>query len=650
MSAHYKPIGKEPLVINGEYQVFSVFCSIRQFKNETVYLCRPIGENIGKWRARSIFMKHLLSLSKYFAQHKWRVLSGFAFIILANVFKTYNPSVVRNAVDSVVKKLNGVHTVVNGNEDVMAQLAMTLLIFLGTYVLVALLEGFFTFMMRQSIIVVSRLIEYDMKNDMYAHYQQLDLAFYRKNNTGDLMNRITEDVSRVRMFVGPSLMYTTNLVCMFVLCTAAMIHVNWELALFVLIPLPFLSLTVYLLNNMINKGSEELQAKLSDITTNAQESYSGIRVIQAYVQEKAMLGFFAKESDDYKKLSMKLAKIESIYFPLITFIVGLSMSLIVYVGGIYVGHGKVTMGNIAEFIMYLNMLTFPVSALGWAVSLTQRAAVSMERINQFMDVKPTVLNTEGRTAAVRGDIEFNNVDFVYPDTGIHALRNISFKIPAGQRWAVVGKTGSGKTTLADLCIRMYDATKGEVKIDGVNIREWNTGQLRNQIGFVPQDIFLFSESIKDNINFGATESTLDRAALYAEHASIHEEIKLFPQGYETVVGERGVTLSGGQKQRISIARALAKEPNILILDDCLSAVDAATEKQIEKNLDKVLAGKTSLIITHRIFSLMYFDNVLVLDNGAIAESGTHEQLAAAGGIYAELYEKQAATEVAADAS
>ena len=650
MSAHYKPIGKEPLVINGEYQVFSVFCSIRQFKNETVYLCRPIGENIGKWRARSIFMKHLLSLSKYFAQHKWRVLSGFAFIILANVFKTYNPSVVRNAVDSVVKKLNGVHTVVNGNEDVMAQLAMTLLIFLGTYVLVALLEGFFTFMMRQSIIVVSRLIEYDMKNDMYAHYQQLDLAFYRKNNTGDLMNRITEDVSRVRMFVGPSLMYTTNLVCMFVLCTAAMIHVNWELALFVLIPLPFLSLTVYLLNNMINKGSEELQAKLSDITTNAQESYSGIRVIQAYVQEKAMLGFFAKESDDYKKLSMKLAKIESIYFPLITFIVGLSMSLIVYVGGIYVGHGKVTMGNIAEFIMYLNMLTFPVSALGWAVSLTQRAAVSMERINQLMDVKPTVLNTEGRTAAVRGDIEFNNVDFVYPDTGIHALRNISFKIPAGQRWAVVGKTGSGKTTLADLCIRMYDATKGEVKIDGVNIREWNTGQLRNQIGFVPQDIFLFSESIKDNINFGATESTLDRAALYAEHASIHEEIKLFPQGYETVVGERGVTLSGGQKQRISIARALAKEPNILILDDCLSAVDAATEKQIEKNLDKVLAGKTSLIITHRIFSLMYFDNVLVLDNGAIAESGTHEQLAAAGGIYAELYEKQAATEVAADAS
>jgi ATP-binding cassette subfamily B multidrug efflux pump len=445
-------------------------------------------------------------------------------------------------------------------------------------------------------------------------------------------------------------MYSANLVCMFVLCTAAMISVNWQLALFVLIPMPFLSLLIYMLNNRINKGSEELQRKLSDITTNAQESYSGIRVIQAYVQEKAMLGFFEKESDEYKELSMKLARVESFYFPLITLIVGLSMSIIVYVGGIYVGHGKVTMGNIAEFIMYLNMLTFPVSALGWAVSLTQRAAVSMERINQFMDVQPTVLNDEGSTAIVKGAIEFRHVDFIYADTGIHAIRDISFKIPAGQRWAVVGKTGSGKTTLADLCIRMYDATKGEIKIDDINIKDWNTGQLRNQIGFVPQDIFLFSESIQDNVNFGAAASTLERAAIYAGHASIHEEITQFPQGYETVVGERGVTLSGGQKQRISIARALAKEPNILILDDCLSAVDAATEKQIEKNLDKVLAGKTSLIITHRIFSLMHFDNILVLDNGAIAESGTHERLVASGGIYAELYEKQAATEMAADAS
>jgi ATP-binding cassette subfamily B protein len=483
-----------------------------------------------------------------------------------------------------------------------------------------------------------------MKNEMYAHYQRLDLAFYRKNNTGDLMNRITEDVSRVRMFVGPSVMYMTNLVCMFVLCTAAMIHVNWQLALFVLIPMPFLSLLVYLLNERINKGSEALQEKLSDITTNAQESYSGIRVIQAYVQEKSMLGFFDKQSDEYKELSLKLAKYESFYFPLIGFLVGLSMSIIVYVGGIYVGNGKVTMGNIAEFIMYLNMLTFPVSALGWAVSLTQRASVSMTRINAFMDIKPTVLNDAGISKAIEGTIEFREVDFIYPDTGIHALKHISFKIPRGQRWAVVGKTGSGKSTLADLCLRMYDATTGTISIDGVNIKEWNTGQLRHQIGFVPQDMFLYSESIQDNINFGAKESTLERAVKYATYASIHDEIKNFPQGYATVVGERGVTLSGGQKQRISIARALAKEPNILILDDCLSAVDAATEKVIENNLDTILAGKTSIIITHRIFSLIHFDNILVLDSGAIVESGTHDQLLTRGGIYSELYQKQSATE------
>ena len=581
--------------------------------------------------------------------HKWRVLSGFLFILLANLFKTYNPAVVRNAVNNVSEKLCNVGSAVNGKDYLLGQLAITLLIFLATYIIVALLEGLFTFLMRQTIIVVSRLMEYDIKNDMYTHYQQLDLAFYRKNNTGDLMNRITEDVSRVRMFIGPSLMYSGNLVCMFVLCTAAMVHVNWKLALFVLIPMPFLSLLIYMLNNRINKGSEELQAKLSDITTNAQESYSGIRVIQAYVQERAMLGFFGRESDEYKRLSMNLAKVESIYFPLITLLVGLSISIIVYVGGIYVGDGKITLGNIAEFIMYLNMLTFPVSALGWAVSLTQRAAVSMDRIDSFMDVKPTVLNDKGITEDVKGSIEFRGVDFVYPDTGIHALRNVSFSIPQGQRWAIVGRTGSGKSTLADLTVRMYDAAKGEVLIDGINIREWNTGHLRHQMGLVPQDVFLFSESIQDNINFGTAKSTLEHAVRNAEYASIHEEIKQFPQGYETVVGERGVTLSGGQKQRISIARALAKDPSILILDDCLSAVDAATEKRIEQNLDHVLAGKTCMIITHRIFSLMRFDRILVIDQGAIAESGTHDELLAVRGIYAELYEKQSAAETATEA-
>jgi ATP-binding cassette, subfamily B, multidrug efflux pump len=590
-------------------------------------------------------MKELFALRKYFAQHQWRVIGGLLFVLLANVFKTYNPMVVRHAVNDVVENLCHVNSVVNGKDYLMEQLGITLLIFLGTYILVALLEGFFTFMMRQTIIVVSRMMEFDIKNDLYDHYQKLDLAFYRKNNTGDLMNRITEDVSRVRMFIGPSLMYMTNLIGMFVLCTFAMFSVHPRLALWVLAPLPFLSLLIYLLNVRINRASEDLQAKLSDITTFTQESYSGIRVIQAYVQERAMMGFFDKETEEYKAHSLRLARIESIYFPLIIFLVGMSMSIIVYAGGIYVGRGEITIGHIAEFIMYLNMLTFPVSALGWAVSLTQRAAVSMGRINQFMRIQPTVLNEQGVQRDMAGDIVFDDVSFTYPDTGIVALRHVSFHIPAGERWAIVGRTGSGKSTIADLCVRMYDPSAGEIRIDNTGLRDWHTGSLRQQMGLVPQDMFLFSETIQDNINFGAASSTLAQAQHYAQAAAIHEEIMRFADGYDTLVGERGVTLSGGQKQRISIARALAKEPRILILDDSLSAVDAATEKLIEQNLNTALAGKTSIIITHRIFSLIQFDNILVLDNGMIAESGTHEVLLAQGGLYADLYDKQATAEV-----
>jgi ATP-binding cassette subfamily B protein len=502
------------------------------------------------------------------------------------------------------------------------------------------MEGLFTFFMRQTIIVVSRIIEFDMKNELYAHYQKLDLAFYRKNNTGDLMNRITEDVSRVRMFIGPSIMYSINLVCMFVLCTVAMFHVNKTLAACVLIPLPFLSLTIYFLNTRINKVSEELQSRLSDITTNAQESYSGIRVIQAYAQEKSMLGFFKTESEDYKEKSLKLAKVEAFYFPLIMFLIGLCMVIIIYVGGILKSRNEISYGNIAEFMMYLNMLTFPVSALGWAVSLTQRAAVSMRRINEFLHIPPTVLNTEGIKKKMQGEIEFKNVDFVYPDTGIYAIKNLSFKIKSGERWAIVGKTGSGKSTLADLMMRMYDISSGEILIDGTPIQAWNTGELRRQIGFVPQDLFLFSETIQDNIGFGEEKITAETATHFAESASIAEEIKSFPEGFETMVGERGVTLSGGQKQRISIARALAKNPEVLILDDCLSAVDASTEKRIEKNLDNIIADKTCIIITHRIFSLMQFDAILVLNDGALAELGTHEALLQKKGLYAEMYENQ----------
>ncbi|MFN8310540.1 MAG: ABC transporter ATP-binding protein [Chitinophagales bacterium] len=582
-------------------------------------------------------MRSLFSLFQYFGRHRLRTISGFVFILLANLFKTYNPSVVRQAIDKVVGILKTQHS---GSSEIPDQIFSASLWFILLYVGVALLEGLFTFLMRQTIIVVSRLIENDIKADMYAHYQQLDLAFYRKNNTGDLMNRITEDVSRVRMFLGPSLMYSANLVCMFVLCTVAMIRVNAELALYTLLPLPFLSLLIYLLNYRIEKASDSLQKKLSDITTNAQESYSGIRVIQNYVQEKAMIGFFSRESESYKKDSLQLARIESFYFPLILFLVGLCMAIIVYTGGRLVMAHQVSIGNIVEFIMYLNMLTFPVSALGWAVSLTQRAAVSMRRINEFFHQQPTVWNSNGERKEMKGTISFHEVDFVYPDTGIRALKKVSFTIPAGERWALIGRTGSGKSTVADLLMRMYDVTGGSITIDGLDIRQWETGALRRQIGYVPQDVFLFSETIADNIAFGLSDTNLEEVKKYAGYASVAAEIDRFPQGYDTMVGERGVTLSGGQKQRISIARALIKKPAVLLLDDCLSAVDAATEKEIERNLDEVIRGKTSLVITHRIFALMHFHRILVIDDGEIAEQGTPDELMGKNGIYAGIFRKQ----------
>jgi ATP-binding cassette subfamily B multidrug efflux pump len=428
--------------------------------------------------------------------------------------------------------------------------------FSAIYFAVALVEGVFTFFMRQTIIVVSRNIEYDLKNKLYNHYQYLDQAFFRRHNTGDLMNRITEDVSRVRMFVGPSVMYTVNLAMMFIFCSYNMFRVSWELSLCVLIPMPILSFTIFKLNRKINKTSEILQAKLSDLTTMAQESYSGIRVIKSYVQEKAMGQFFENESDDYKKQALYLAKIEAFYFPFILFLVGMCLLIIVFVGGYLQMQGKISTGNIAEFLLYLNMLTFPMSALGWAVALTQQAAVSMRRINEFLDEKPSVINTDGHQAKLQGDIKFENTTFEYPDSGIQALHGIDLHIKAGQKVAIVGKTGSGKTTLFDLIMRMYDTSSGKIKIDEIDVKEWKTDALREQIAYVPQDVFLFSDTIENNILFGnATEN--DAAANLATSAAIHDEISQFDLGYQTLVGERGVTLSGGQKQRISIARALA---------------------------------------------------------------------------------------------
>lgn len=587
-------------------------------------------------------MKHLFTLNKYFGRHKLRVIGGILFVILSNAFRTYNPRIVGDAIDSVATFLKQAQ--LPGGDAIKGVLntglGKELFIFFCIYMGIALMEGLFTFLMRQTIIVVSRLIEFDLKNDIYRHYQQLDTAFYKRNNTGDLMNRVTEDVSRVRMYVGPAIMYSVNLFFTIAFAVAAMLSINVKLTLYVLIPLPILSFIIYYVNNLIEKVSTEIQAKLSDLTTQAQENYSGIRVVQAYNREEKMGQHFEAESNLYKTKSLRLAKIDAIYFPAMNFLIGLSLIATIYFGGIEVGAGNLTAGNIAEFIIYMNMLMWPVSSLGWVASLIQRASASMKRINEFLQQQPTIKNNSNANENLQGNIAFNNVSFVYPDTGIMALKNVTFNIPTGQRWAIIGRTGSGKTTIAELLMRMYDVTEGAIAIDGKDVRQWNLGNLRYQIGYVPQDVFLFSDTVAENIAFGVEETKQNEVVKFARYASVDTEIERFQNGYETMIGERGVTLSGGQKQRISIARALIKQPNMLILDDCLSAVDATTEKAIQQQLDEVLRGKTAIVITHRIFSLIRFDNILVLDDGAIAEQGTHEELLKRKGIYAGLYAHQ----------
>ncbi|MBP6515805.1 MAG: ABC transporter ATP-binding protein [Chitinophagales bacterium] len=577
-------------------------------------------------------MKSLRTLLPYFSNYKLKTALGILFIVLANLFKTYNPVVVRDAINKLVAHLEHPTDATSLTEIVVA--------FSIVFFVVAILEGIFTFFMRQTIIVVSRFIEKDMKAKLFDHYQYLDQAFFRRNNTGDLMNRVTEDIARVRMFIGPSIMYSLNLLVMFIFCTVNMVRVNWQLALFVLIPMPILSYTIYRLNSSINKTSEELQAKLSDLTTMAQESFSGIRVIQAYVQEKMMARFFEDASEEYKTESLKLARIEAFYFPLIMFLVGFCLLIIILVGGYFNINGKISIGNIAEFMLYLNMLTFPMSALGWAVALTQQAAVSMRRINAFMEEQPSVLNQDAPAFTLNGDIEFRDVTFVYPDSGIKAISHLNLHIKAGQRVAIIGKTGSGKSTIADLCMRMYDVTEGQVLVDGKPIQQVNTASLRQSVGYVPQDVFLFSDTISSNLLFG--NNTDNQAPVLAKQVAINEEIEKFPESYSTMVGERGVMLSGGQKQRISIARALSGNPKMLILDDCLSAVDARTEKIIEHNLLDAMKARTTIVITHRVFSSISFDTIFVLDAGVLIEQGTHNELMQRNGFYSHLYNQQTA--------
>ena len=592
-------------------------------------------------------MKELAYLNKYFKKYKLRLVLGLLFVITLNIFDVLVPRIVRIAFDRAYalsqyyKSFSGTYL---GNEYLQT-IVNTALIFGALVIFATIMKGIFLFATRQTIIVMSRYIEYDLKNEIYGQYQNLSSTFYSKNFTGDLMSRISEDVSRVRMYLGPAIMYTLNMLFKFIMVISVMLSINPKLSLYVLLPLPLLSFLIYKISAIINVKSDRIQAQMSQLTIFGQEAFSGIRVIKSFGAEKQFEKVFEKECEEYRKRSMELVKVNSLFMPLMIFLIGLSTVITIYLGGKEVIAGNFTYGNIAEFVIYVNMLTWPVASLGWVTAIIQRAAASQKRINEFLNLKEEVPLDQGLNYVFNNSLEFKNVTYKYPDKNINALKDISFALNKGEMLGIVGPTGSGKTTLANLILRMYNPDSGSILLEKQKLQDIKLGEYRDAIAYVPQDVFLFSESIEENIAFGLSQynpdNDFEKIESNARIAMVYEDIIGFKDGFKTILGERGITVSGGQKQRIAIARALAKDSEIILLDDCLSAVDHTTETAILKNLKEQLKNKTSIVISHRVSSVLEADKIIVLDEGKIIEQGTVKELLNKEGYFKDLFHKQA---------
>ncbi len=582
-------------------------------------------------------MKDLSYLNKYLLKYKYYYTIGGVFILISTAFAIVPATLIRETFNLIE---NGYKEYSLGNNLAKKEILKDVLFYSSAIIVAAIIRGFFMYMMRQTIIVASRKIEYDLKNEIFYHYQTLPLKFYKKNNTGDLMNRISEDVSKVRMYLGPALMYGMNVTILMLMVIPFMFYINFNLAFYSLMPLPLLVVSIYLVQNIINKRSEQIQESLSNLSTYVQETFSGIRLIQSFVREINFEKVFAQKSKEYKNKSIGLQFVLALFFPVIMTLIGLSIIITVYVGALEVFDGNLSIGNIAEFLIYVYLLTWPVTALGWITSIIQRASASQKRINEFLRESSDITSSENKRIILQGKIEFKNVFFKYSDTKIQGMENISFTINPGDSLGIIGSTGSGKSTIANSILRLFDIDKGQILIDDTDIKQLNISHFRKQIGYVPQDVFLFSDTIENNILFGTENKSFDLVKEAAENADLLRNINSFPEKFETKIGERGITLSGGQKQRVSIARAIIKEPKILILDDCLSAVDTKTENVILENMKKIMVNKTSIIISHRISSVKLAKKIIVIDSGKIIEEGNHKTLLERKGVYFDLYKQQ----------